>query len=71
MNGVLDEAAADYKGYTALGGSQTSLITRLAGRTPVPAEQGIVRLSPTQGIVGRLPFSGYGRKSAAGIAAGI
>ncbi|GAB6180940.1 precorrin-4 C(11)-methyltransferase [Desulfotomaculum defluvii] len=45
VSSFLAAAAAVKREYTVPGGSQTIIITRLAGRTPVPAEQELASLA--------------------------
>lgn len=49
VSSFLAAAAAVKREYTVPGGSQTVIITRLAGRTPVPAEQSLSGLARHKG----------------------
>ncbi len=49
VSSFLAAAAAVRKEYTVPGGSQTVIITRLAGRTPVPPEQALSALAQHRG----------------------
>ncbi|AEF93472.1 precorrin-4 C11-methyltransferase [Desulfotomaculum nigrificans CO-1-SRB] len=49
VSSFLAAAAAVKKEYTVPGGSQTVIITRLAGRTPVPPEQSLASLARHKG----------------------
>ncbi|AQS60076.1 precorrin-4 C(11)-methyltransferase [Desulforamulus ferrireducens] len=49
VSSFLAAAAAVKREYTVPGGSQTVIITRLAGRTPVPQEQALASLAQHRG----------------------
>lgn len=49
VSSFLAAAAAVKREYTVPGGSQTVIVTRLAGRTPVPPEQGLSDLARHRG----------------------
>lgn len=49
VSSFLAAAAAVKREYTVPGGSQTVIITRLAGRTPVPREQSLASLAQHRG----------------------